>query len=95
MAKVTNKLQVTLPKAIADQYGIRPGDEVEWRPAGVMIQIVPPGKQALALSLNARLKLYDAATARQRHRQAGRAKLRRGTDRGWLREDLYARGRAR
>ncbi|MEK7258043.1 MAG: SUMF1/EgtB/PvdO family nonheme iron enzyme, partial [Bacteroidota bacterium] len=30
MAKVTSKLQVTVPKIIADQYGIRPGDEIEW-----------------------------------------------------------------
>ena len=28
MAKVTSKLQLTVPKAIADQYGIRPGDEL-------------------------------------------------------------------
>ena len=28
MAKVTSKLQLTLPKAIADQYKIRPGDEL-------------------------------------------------------------------
>jgi bifunctional DNA-binding transcriptional regulator/antitoxin component of YhaV-PrlF toxin-antitoxin module len=25
MSKVTSKLQLTVPKAIADQYGIRPG----------------------------------------------------------------------
>ena len=30
MAKVTSKLQVTLPKALADQYGIEPGDEIGW-----------------------------------------------------------------
>ena len=95
MAKVTSKLQVTVPKAIADRYGIRPGDEIEWHAAGAVIQIVPPGRQAPALSPDARLKLYDAATARQRHRQAGRPKPRPATDRGWRREDLYARGRAR
>ena len=95
MAKVTSKLQVTLPKAIADQYGIRPGDDIDWQPAGAVIQIVPPGKRSSALSVDARLKLYDAATARQRHRQKGQVKLRRGADRGWRREDLYARGRAR
>lgn len=95
MAKVTSKLQVTVPKAIADQYGIRPGDEIAWRPSGAVIQIVPPGKQTPALSLDARLKLFDAATVRQRRRQAGRPKPRPATDRGWRREDLYARGRAR
>ena len=35
MAKVTSKLQVTVPKAIADHYGIRPGDEIQWIPAGI------------------------------------------------------------
>ena len=95
MAKVTSKLQVTVPKTIATRYGIRPGDEIEWQPAGAMIQIVPPGTQPMALSLDARLKLYDAATARQRQRQADRPKRRSGTDRGWRREDLYVRGRAR
>src|SRR5439155_715229 len=29
MPKVTSKLQLTVPKAIADQYGIRPGDELQ------------------------------------------------------------------
>ena len=94
MAKVTSKLQVTVPKTIAAQYGIRPGDEIEWQPAGAVIRIVPPGHQAAALSLEARLKLYDAATVRQRQRQAAPPK-RRPADRGWRREDLYVRGRAR
>jgi AbrB family looped-hinge helix DNA binding protein len=39
MAKVTRKLQVTLPKAIAEQYGIRPGDELDCVPAGDSIRI--------------------------------------------------------
>ena len=30
---MTSKLQLTVPKAIADQYGIKPGDELEWIPA--------------------------------------------------------------
>ena len=34
MSKVTSKLQVTLPKTIADRYGIQPGDEIEWSAAG-------------------------------------------------------------
>jgi len=32
---VTSKLQLTVPQAIADQYGIRPGDEVEWIQPGL------------------------------------------------------------
>ncbi len=96
MAKVTSKLQVTVPKAIADQYGIRPGDEIEWVAAGETIRVIPPGRHALPADLDLRLRLFDAATARQQKRQAGRvvrAPARRG--RGWRREDLYRRGRAR
>jgi len=95
MAKVTSKLQVTLPRAIADRYGIRPGDDIQWQPAGSVIQVVPPGKQAPVLSPDARLKLFDAATIRQKLRQRRRGKSGRVADRGWRREDLYTRGRAR
>ena len=95
MAKVTSKLQVTLPRAIADRYGIRPGDDIQWQPAGTVIQVVPPGKQAPVLSLEDRLKLFDAATIRQKLRQRRRGKPRRAADRGWRREDVYTRGRAR
>ena len=96
MAKVTSKLQVTVPKAIADRYGIRPGDDIEWQPAGGVINVLPAGKQtAPVLSRDARLRLYDSATLRQRRRQKGRTKPRRGTNRGWRREDLYTRDRAR
>jgi bifunctional DNA-binding transcriptional regulator/antitoxin component of YhaV-PrlF toxin-antitoxin module len=94
VAKVTSKLQVTLPRAIADRYGIRPGDDIQWQPAGTVIQVVPPGKQAPVLSLEDRLKLFDAATIRQKLRQR-RRKLGRAADRGWRREDAYTRGRAR
>ncbi len=34
MAKVTSKYQVTVPKAIAQKYGIRPGDDIDWVAAG-------------------------------------------------------------
>jgi AbrB family looped-hinge helix DNA binding protein len=95
VAKVTSKLQVTLPKAIADQYGIRPGDEIDWRPAGETICVVPPGRQRPALDLETRLRLFDAATARQRRRQARAGQPARTDERGWSRADLYERARAR
>ncbi|MBI1734693.1 MAG: AbrB/MazE/SpoVT family DNA-binding domain-containing protein [Candidatus Rokubacteria bacterium] len=94
MAKVTSKLQVTVPKAIADQYGIRPGDEIEWSPAGEAIRVIPSGRAVSALDRDARLKLFDAATERQRRRQADRTRRRAPKTRGWTREDLYRRGRA-
>ena len=92
MGKVTSKLQVTVPKAIADHYGIRPGDDIAWQAAGAAIQVMPPGRRSPALSVDARLKLYDAATARQRQRQKGRKQTGIRAGRGWRREDLYARG---
>ncbi len=95
MAKVTSKLQVTVPKAIADRYGIRPGAEIEWIPAGDAIRVLPPGPTPGALDLETRLKLFDAATERQRLRHSGRRTSRAARDRGWRRTDLYERGRAR
>jgi AbrB family looped-hinge helix DNA binding protein len=96
MAKVTSKLQVTVPKAIAAQYGIRPGDEIEWVPAGDAIRVVPAGRGAVgATDLQSRLKLFDAATERQRLRQSKRPRRPARGDRGWKREDLYDRARPR
>ena len=95
MAKVTSKLQVTVPKAIAARYGIRPGDEIEWVPAGDAIRVVPGGRQGRVADPQWRLKLFDAATERQRRRQENRPRRRARGGRGWTREELYDRGRAR
>jgi AbrB family looped-hinge helix DNA binding protein len=94
VAKVTSKLQVTLPKAIATAHGIKPGDEIEWASGGEVIRIVPARRGRKALDTAARLRLFDQATARQRKRQRG---ARPGTarDRGWTRAELYERGRSR
>jgi AbrB family looped-hinge helix DNA binding protein len=97
MAKVTSKLQVTIPKHIAEQYGIVPGDEVEFLPAGDCIRVVPP-RQAMrsSLSLEERLRLFDESTARQREREKHMAIPEEPpADRGWRREDLYTRGKPR
>jgi bifunctional DNA-binding transcriptional regulator/antitoxin component of YhaV-PrlF toxin-antitoxin module len=94
MAKVTSKYQVTLPRRIAEAYRIRPGDDIDWAPAGEVIRVIPPGKQAAPQSRESQLRLFDQATERQR----GRAKAPaagRSRNRGWNREDLYTRGRAR
>ena len=97
VAKVTSKLQLTVPKAIADQYSIRPGDELQWIPAGESIRVLPPNAlaESQTLALEQRLELFDKATKRQRQREAEGAKDHKGEkDRGWKREDLYHRGRA-
>jgi bifunctional DNA-binding transcriptional regulator/antitoxin component of YhaV-PrlF toxin-antitoxin module len=93
MAKVTSKLQVTVPKALAERYGIDPGDEIAWEAAGDVIRVVPPRRQPIR-DLAARLRLFDHATARQKVRDKGRRRG-RARARGWTREELYDRGRAR
>lgn len=95
MAKVTSKLQVTVPKAIADRYGIRPGDEIQWVSAGDTIRVVPPNRAVPSTDLELRLRLFDAATERQRLRQSSRGEHRPSRDRGWKRDDLYERARPR
>ena len=93
MAKVTSKLQVTVPRALAKRYHIAPGDEIEWEAAGDAIRVVPPRARPAADPAT-RLRLFDQATARQRRRDKGRRPS-RPADRGWTREELYRRGRAR
>ncbi len=96
MAKVTSKLQLTIPKAVADQYKIRPGDELDWLPAGETIRIMKRSHKADAATLPQRLRLFEQATARQEKRNAAFRKKHAGqaqpSHRGWTREDLYDRG---
>lgn len=97
MAKVTSKLQVTIPRKIADHYGIRPGDEIEFQEAGSVIRVLPPGEPSGGqLSDAERLRLFDEATERQRRREE-KMQLPAGTpaERGWTREELYDRETSR
>jgi len=96
VSKVTSKLQVTVPKALAERYGIRPGDDIRFEEAGENIRVVPvaAGLPKECLDVEARLRLFDAATARQRKRESDRT-LRRSNTRGWTREALYEHGRSR
>jgi AbrB family looped-hinge helix DNA binding protein len=94
VAKVTSKLQVTLPKALADRFGIQPGDDIEWEAAGDVLRIVPASKRSSGRSVDERLALFAAIQERQRKRERGR-RCKTTSDRGWEREDLYKRGRAR
>jgi AbrB family looped-hinge helix DNA binding protein len=93
MARVTSKYQVTIPKAIAELYGIEPGQEIEWLPAGEAIRVVPHVDRERQSDSARRLELFDRATERQRAReQAGGRATRPLADRGWQREELYERG---
>jgi AbrB family looped-hinge helix DNA binding protein len=94
MAKVTSKLQVTIPKVLAKRFGIQPGDAIEWAAAGDAIRLVPARTPAARYSLEERLTLFDQATERQRARQANEAERSRPPARGWSREELYSRGGA-
>jgi|SRR5271165_1986283 len=99
MPRVTSKLQLTVPKKIADQYGIRPGDDLEWVPAGESIRVELVRRKAKAgheLTTKERLALFDANTKWLDELQADQLKeakakgtrLARET-RGWTREELY------
>ena len=91
MSRVTSKLQVTIPKVIAERHGIRPGDELSWQSIGEAIRIVtePPPEVP---DIDDRLELFDRATDRQQHRDRTRRPP-SSSGRGWTREELYTRGR--
>lgn len=90
MAKVTSKLQVTIPKGLAERFGISPGDEIDWQAAGEAIRIAPAGRSRPGASTHARLRAFDRATARRDARQEETSQP-RGRTRGWTREQLYER----
>lgn len=93
MSKVTTKLQVTIPKSIAIQYSIRPGDSISFEAAGDVIRVLPPdAAPPRQLDRRKRLALFDAGTLRQRARES-RARRAPAERRGWTREELYRRGR--
>jgi len=73
MAKVTSKYQVTVPRKIADEYHIHPGDDIDWVPAGDAIRVIPPAKRLEPQSHESRLRWFDQATERQRKRRKSRA----------------------
>ncbi len=86
---MTSKLQVTVPKALAERFRIRPGDEIAWEAGSDAIRIVP-ARDVRPLSSAERLALFDRATERLWGR---RSRPTRSADRGWTREELYERGR--
>lgn len=97
MSKVTSKLQVTIPKRIAEQFSIKPGDDIDFVATADGLRVVTAARpDATKLSVAERLRLFDEATERQRRRQA-RMKLPADppADRGWTREELYTRGKPR
>jgi AbrB family looped-hinge helix DNA binding protein len=92
MARVTSKLQVTIPKAVADRYRIAPGADIVFEPAGDTIRVVP--RRRSPRKAQGRVKLFEQLLARQREREAV-SDLAEAKERGWTRDELYDRGRAR
>ena len=90
MSKVTSKYQVSIPKALAEKIGIRIGDELEWEDAAGTLRARAAAIPKAGFPVAERLRLFDAATARQAERERAR-RLPRGKERGWTRADLYAR----
>ena len=95
MAKVTSKLQITVPKRLAAEVGIRPGDDIDWALSGHSLRVTPAAGRRGALDHASRLRLFDDATERQRRRQQDMDDAPPQGDRGWSREELYDRDRAR
>lgn len=98
---MTSKLQVTIPKAVADAHRLKPGSHVVFESAGDVIRIRLTAAPVPSGDLPGRLSAFDAATQRQAERDDRlRAKgselfAQSATDRGWSREDLYDRGMPR
>lgn len=89
---MTSKRQVTIPKVIADRYGIATGDELEFVAQGAeTIQVRRAGGSPPVLDRASSLRLFDAATLRQHAR--GRTDSAGAS--GWSREELYERARPR
>ena len=94
MSKVTSKYQVSIPKALAERIGIRVGDELAWEDAAgtlrARVATAAKAKAKAGMTLRERLRVFDAATARQAARER-KQRLPGAKGRGWTREDLYTR----
>ena len=94
---MTSKLQVTIPKVVADRLRIKPGDEIEWHVEGTSARVVHAWTMPRR-SLEERLASFDESTRRQDARNKAwrqRHGARKPADRGWTREELYTRGHPR
>lgn len=91
MSRITSKYQLTIPKAVAQATGLKPGDDVACEPAGTAIRVRPTDRtEESSRSTLDRLALFDQATERERkrHRSADGGGE---SERGWTRDELYER----
>jgi AbrB family looped-hinge helix DNA binding protein len=95
MSKVTSKLQVTIPKAVAETHGIRPGSEIIFESAGdtILVHQTATSHESAAdqaAEVEFRLRLFDEASARQKSRAESQMTINgKDSGRGWTREELY------
>jgi AbrB family looped-hinge helix DNA binding protein len=89
MSKITSKYQLTIPKAVAQTVGLKPGDEIDCEPAGDIIRVRPKAPaRAAARPTTEQLAVFDLASERQRHRKRSVTASSAG-ERGWTRDQLY------
>lgn len=92
MSKVTSKFQISIPKAIVNEAGIRVGDELVWERAGADLRLRLASEPSRRLTTSERLALFDSARTRQKSRErkhVAKRALAPANERGWSREDLY------
>ena len=87
-SKVTSKLQVTIPKAIADWFGIRPGGTIVWEVAGGGLRVTSPGR-ARRLEAAERERLFRESIRASRAAEGAAIRPAATAKRGWTRDDLY------
>ena len=86
-SKVTSKLQVTVPKAVAEEAGIAPGDVLWWEANGPVLVARPVSKPRM--TPNEIAASFAATEERLRRKWEGVDVGPPPTERGWTREDLY------
>lgn len=90
MSKVTGKLQITIPKALAERHHISPGCSVHFDSMGRDLLLRLEDSQHKTMDRHARLASFDESTRRLRN--LARPSSGKHPDRGWTRDDLYERG---
>lgn len=95
---MTSKLQLTIPKAIAEAHGIVPGMELDFESAEdvIRLRVASSSEANWADTIEARLRAFDEASDRQTERdrrfRSEYAELMSPSSRGWTRDSLYDRG---
>jgi bifunctional DNA-binding transcriptional regulator/antitoxin component of YhaV-PrlF toxin-antitoxin module len=92
MAKITRKLQLTLPKRLAALHGLTPGDEVRLESVAGVIRVVPAGTPPEVLGVEERLRLFNEASRRISPRSSDLPRMTAPSRTRWTRDELHERG---